>query len=130
MLKKITILAFVAVMAVGMAYAATGSSSTSSSTKAADSSSASKPMTSSKSAYTKVEGTFVSMDAKAHTITVTVGTDNKTYTYGKHTSCWNDKKAAKLSSLKAGDKVTISVDSKNYAHKVEVATEAAAATTK
>jgi len=115
MLKKISILTFVVVMAVGLAYAATSSSSTS--TKAAD--------TSSKSMYTKVDGTFVSMDAKAHTITVTVGTENKTYKYGSHTSAWNNKKSVKLSTLKAGDKVTVSVDSKDYAHKVEVASSTA-----
>jgi len=121
MLKKISILAFVAVMAVGLVYAATGSSTASSSTKAADTST--KAATSSK--YTKVDGTFVSMDAKAHTITVTVGTDNKTYKYSSHTSAWSGKKAVKLSTLKAGDKVTVSVDSKDNAHKVEVASETA-----
>ena len=123
MLKKISMLLFVVVMAVGLAYAADTTSS-SSSTKAADTSS-SKAATPSKSTYTKVDGTFVSMDAKAKTITVTVGTDNKTYKYSSHTSAWNNKKAVKLSTLKAGDKVTVSVDSKDYAHKVEIASAAA-----
>ena len=118
MLKKISILAFVAVMAVGLAYAASSTA-----TKAADTTKSST--SSSKSMYTKVDGTFVSMDAKAHTITVTVGTDNKTYKYSSHTSAWNGKKAVKLSTLKAGDKVTVSVDSKDNAHKVEVASETA-----
>jgi len=122
MLKKISIFVFVAVMAVGLVYAASGSSTSSSSTKAADTSDKSMAP---KSTYTKVDGTFVSMDAKAHTITVTVGTENKTYKTSSHTSAWNNKKAVKLSTLKAGDKVTVSVDSKDNAHKVEVASEAA-----
>jgi len=118
MVKKIFVLAFALVIMVGFAYAATQSSSSSKQTT----SSATKSTTSSKSSATKVEGTFQSMDAKAHTLTVQVGTDTKTYHYSSKTSFMSDKKMVKSSTLKAGDKVDLWVDSKNHARKVEIET--------
>lgn len=125
MLKRITIVAFALVMVVGFAYGATQSSSSSASSTSSTTAhhAASTPAS---MASTKVEGTVQSVDMKAHTITVTVGTDTKTYKFGTKTMFMNDKKHVKAAELKAGDKVTLTVDSKNYARKVDVASAAAA----
>ena len=120
MLKKSFILAFALIVVVGFAYAATQSNSSS---KTATSSTASS---SKMAASTKVEGTIQSIDLKTHTMTVTVGAETKTYKFGTKTTFMNDKKHAKAAELKAGDKVTVTVDSKNYARKVEIGSATAA----
>jgi hypothetical protein len=130
MLKKSLILTFALILVVGFAYAATQSSDSSKATTSSSSNSkatsGSMSSSSKMAASTKVEGTIQSVDLKTHTMTVTVGTDTKTYKFGTKTSFMSDKKHVKAAELKAGDKVTLTVDSKNYARKVDISSATAA----
>lgn len=120
MMKRITLFAFVALLVGAFVYA----EGTSSTKPAATST----KTTSSKSMMAKaprVEGTIVSIDAAKHTLVVTVGADQKTYTLTSKTSYMDNGKKTKIADLKAGQNVSIDADSKNVAHIVEVKAAAA-----
>lgn len=120
MMKRITLFAFVAVLVGAFVYAE-GTAST----KPAATSTKSTSSKSTMAKAPRVEGTIVSVDAAKHTLTVTVGADQKTYTLTSKTSYMDNGKKTKIADLKAGQNVSIEADSKNVAHIVEVKAAAA-----
>src|SRR5205085_4440294 len=112
MIRKISMLLIVAALAATVGFAAA-------------------PSMAKKSAHhMMVKGTVDKIDTAAKTITVTVGTESKTYTYNQKSWIMQGKKKMKIDDLKSGDTVTVTADTKNYIRKIDIAPAMAAAPTK
>jgi Cu/Ag efflux protein CusF len=68
----------------------------------------------------KVKGKVKKIDMAKHKIKVKVDEKETVYTFGSTTKFVKDEKPVQPSMLKIGDKVVISKDSKNFAHKVKI----------
>lgn len=113
MLKRIALFAVAALLVAGFTFAA----DTTASTPAAP---AKMPKAPAPKMVAPVMGTIDKIDTTAKTISVTVGTESKSFTYGSHTTFWSGKKKVKVEDLKAGDKITVTADSANMIHKLAV----------
>lgn len=71
----------------------------------------------------KVKGKIKKVDTTKHTIKVKIGEDEKVYTFSSTTKFVKDDKPVEVSTLKKGDRVVVTKDSKNFAHKVKIETE-------
>jgi Cu/Ag efflux protein CusF len=105
-MRKLFLLAAVAVLTVSFAYAAAPAKVV--------------------PTATRVKGTVDKVDTTAHTLTVTVGTASKTFTYNEKTTVFMSHKKAKIDDLKAGDKVSLSHDAKDYLRSVMIESAPAA----
>jgi len=70
----------------------------------------------------KVKGKVKKIDKTKHTIKVKVDDQEKTYKISFLTRFVKDEKPVDPSTLKIGDKVVVTTDSKNFAHKVKIET--------
>jgi hypothetical protein len=70
--------------------------------------------------YTKMLGTVTKVDSMAHNITLQAGNDTKTIHFTSSTVFLNKGKKVKATSLKENEKVTVYLDSKEDAHKIEI----------
>lgn len=74
----------------------------------------------------KVEGTLQKIDQQQHSMTVLIGNEARVYKFDSKTQFLNNKKSAKATDLKDGEKVAVYADASRLAHRVDV--EAAAPT--
>lgn len=105
MIRRISLFLFVALLVAGLSMAAV----------------------STKSKVTIVKGTIDKVDTTAHTLSVTVGTAAKNFTFNDKSYFFQGKTRVKADQLKQGDMIVVTADAKNYIRKADLAAAAAAA---
>jgi maltose-binding protein MalE len=122
---KIIALILFAIFLITTALHADSATTTSASTKKEPTATAAKSSTtdSESEKKEKVKGRVKKIDAAKHTIKVKIGEDSKVYTFSSTTKFVKGEKPVEFSAVKKGDRVVITKDSKNFAHKVKIETD-------